>query len=168
MNKYVMCAKEMNKVMGLVPEIDVNLDLEKLKEEIRKNAEEVVITDKFTSETWDVIEELTNMEVQRPPSAMKEKNKVKSNNVKSKSENIKTKPDNVKKRPGIIKTIIKLISENALTRNEILDELCVAFPDRKRSSMRNTVYAQVPYGLGKEKGIKVTVIGNKYKIEGGI
>ena len=53
--KLVDAAKEMNKVMGLKPEIDTDLPEAKLIEEIKINADDVRDDDVFSDETWEVL-----------------------------------------------------------------------------------------------------------------
>jgi len=95
MSRYVRCAKEMNEVMGLDPAIDTKLEEEELKEAIKSNAEEVVPTDKFSDETWDVIEEVTEKKVHRPSNAEKKNTKKATNsNTKIDSNSNAVKPAN--------------------------------------------------------------------------
>ena len=54
----VKAAKELNEVLGLEPELDVKLDLEKLKEEVKAAGELVEPEDELSEETTKIIEEL--------------------------------------------------------------------------------------------------------------
>lgn len=53
--------------------------------------------------------------------------------------------DAQKKRPGVIKSIYNIIndSDKALTQSQILEQLVKDFPNRKESSMFNTIKAQI-------------------------
>ena len=55
----VKAAKELNEVLGLEPELDVKLDLEKLKEEVKAAGELVEPEDELSEETQKVLAEIT-------------------------------------------------------------------------------------------------------------
>ena len=69
--------------------------------------------------------------------------------------------DNVehgKAKKGVINSILNLITTIPKSQNEILDELVKIFPDKERSSMQNTVRAQIgrkrqPTRMEEEKGV---------------
>lgn len=57
-------------------------------------------------------------------------------------------------RPGVLSMIKNLLfsasPESPITKLEILDALCLAFPERDRAKMKSTVSMQVPSGLKLE------------------
>ena len=66
----------------------------------------------------------------------------------------KEKPAAAAKKPGVIATIVALIEKSGkkgITKDELLEKLAVAFPDREEDSMKNTVNVQVPNRISKEK-----------------
>ena len=71
-----------------------------------------------------------------------------------------------KYKDGVIKTILKLITANPKSQIDILNELTEIFPERKRSSMQNTIRAQLgrksqPTRMEEENGVVFDVIINK-------
>lgn len=75
---------------------------------------------------------------------------------KTKTEK-KEKPKSEKKGPkavGIIAKIAELITasgKKGITKEAILAELVIAFPDREEKAMKNTINVQVPARMSKEK-----------------
>ena len=61
-----------------------------------------------------------------------------------------------KRRPGVIQTILDVIkvSDKPLTQTMILAKLMEQFPDRKESSMTNTIKAQIG---GKKRPLRMEV-----------
>lgn len=70
-------------------------------------------------------------------------------------------------RPGVIAVMIehlsKATSEHPVTKETILDDLVVRFPDRTREKMKSTLMMQVPSGLRTEKRIVVRKSEDKSK-----
>lgn len=81
------------------------------------------------------------------------------------STNFDKIPNNVehsKSKVGVIKSILNLITSTPKSQNEILDELVELFPERNRSSMENTVRAQIgqktqPTRMEVEKGVTFNI-----------
>lgn len=69
------------------------------------------------------------------------------------------------KKPGVIATIIKALQsaseKNPITKEGVLAKLVVAFPERLRKAMLNTVHSQIPTGLKTEKKMIVKTDGKK-------
>ena len=82
-----------------------------------------------------------------------------------------------KKRPGVIVSILDIItkSETGVNESQILEQLSEMFPNRKESSMTNTIKAQIggkkrPLRMEREKQIIFEIVENKagvktYKLE---
>lgn len=67
------------------------------------------------------------------------------------------------KRPGVISTIIEMLSvdqQHAVTKREILAELCRRFADRDEAKMRATLQMQVPSGAFIEKRVVIVTTTN--------
>ena len=151
-------AKELNELMGLSPAIDIELEGDALIEKIKEAADELIEEDEeqLSKRTVTKLKKLglwINQDV-------KEEDKVKPEKVKpteAEKEQIPEKPEKPKKvekseKKGVIKTIAFLI-ENAgnkgISKNVILDNLVQIFPDRKKTSMKNTINAQLPTRISK-------------------
>lgn len=61
----VAAAKDMNKVMGLEPPIDLKLKGADLTERIQEEAEDVLPKDKLADETWDLIKKIGGKKAQK-------------------------------------------------------------------------------------------------------
>lgn len=76
----------------------------------------------------------------------------------------KEKKTKAPKGPGVIATIATAIEEageNGISKDEILEKLVVAFPDREADRMKKTINVQVPARISKEK-FKVGVENGRY------
>lgn len=76
----------------------------------------------------------------------------------------KEKKAKAPKGPGVIATIATAIEEageNGISKEEILEKLVAAFPDREADRMKKTINVQVPTRISKEK-FKVGVENGRY------
>lgn len=76
----------------------------------------------------------------------------------------KEKKVKASKSPGVIATIATAIEdagENGISKEEILEKLVTAFPDREADRMKKTINVQVPTRISKEK-FKVRVENGRY------
>jgi hypothetical protein len=82
----------------------------------------------------------------------------------------KEKKDKALKGPGVIETILTIIKKGpAKTKEQILDDLVAAFPDRDKEKMAKTVQVQIggkkETRMEKEKGVKFKITADgKYSI----
>jgi len=65
-----------------------------------------------------------------------------------------------KRTTRIIQTIIETLEAKPVRREEILDILIAAYPERDKIGMANTVNACVPYRLIHEKRLDVVKTGD--------
>lgn len=84
--------------------------------------------------------------------------KVKRNNTPVKS----TKKTSKKK--GVIVTIVECITNERMTREQILENLIVAFPERNAESMAKTIKVQVPNRIKREKKVQISETEKGFKI----
>jgi len=76
----------------------------------------------------------------------------------------KEKKAKAPKGPGVIATIATAIEEageNGISKEEILEKLVAAFPDREADRMKKTINVQVPTRISKER-FKVGVENGRY------
>ena len=71
------------------------------------------------------------------------------------------------KTPGVIASIVDFLKEadeqNPLTKEDLLNKLCEAFPDRERDKMHTTVTVQVPNRLAVERKLLVKKVKGQGK-----
>ena len=174
-------AKDMNKVMGLKPEIDLEVDDKTLSSLIRDNAAEVEADDKFKDDTWKILDELgvatlpdrlkkdtatakkkasarTTESKSRKSTNPKKKTAAKSEEESEKKKTTTKKKTAAKKKsgPGIIASIIEFIEAGPITKEGILKKLAKRFSDRPEIGMKRTINIQVPGRLQVDKGLKLT------------
>lgn len=81
------------------------------------------------------------------------------------AEEVEEKPKKKKKRRGVIATIAQTIEdsgEKGVTKDEILEVLMEAFPNRKADSMTNTINVQVPHRISKQR-FEIENIDGRYR-----
>ncbi len=194
----VKTAKELNKVLGLDPKIDVKQDASSLEKLILKAADLIEPEDKISDSTSELITDLRawagdvpkeeetkeaedtdaeddedeaedtyedeGEEEEAPPAKSKGKDIGKG---KGKSKDTgKAKAQKPEKAPGVIATIISLIEDSGkkgVTKEEILNALVEAFPDKKGESMKNTINVQVPNRINKERFPLEKIDGDRYR-----
>ena len=142
-----VCA-ELNKKLGLDPEIKVTSDSKKddLEAAIKEAVKLVEKGDKLSKATMEVLTELNCV-----PKALAEKPKP---DKKEKAE---------KKGPGVIETIAQLVIEKGpITKDKILKELSKKFPDRDPEAMMKTINVQLPNRMNKERGMCIALTEEGY------
>jgi len=65
------------------------------------------------------------------------------------------------KGPGVIATIISLLENGPITKEDMLKKLVAAFPDREEKAMKSTLNIQVPGRLTKDKELDVVEVKDK-------
>jgi hypothetical protein len=187
----VKAAKELNKVLGLEPKIDIKQEASAIEKLILKAADLIEPEDKISKETVELITDLKAFAEETPDSTDEEEEKEVSDTAdededvededeeedppaKNTSKGKKTgkaeksaessgkKPAN----PGVIATIVSLIEgsgKKGITKEEILTVLTKAFPDRKVESMKNTINVQVPNRISKERFPIEKINGDRYR-----
>lgn len=173
--EVVSVAKELNKVLGLDPQIDTKQDLETLKNLVLQAADLIEPEDKISKKTTTIIDEL------RKEVAMSEREEDEEEEVadikddsdeaeedeeegaeEEEEEEIKTEPQ---KKSGVIASIAEMIEKagkKGITKEEILTNLVKRFPERQEKSMKNTINVQVPNRIDREK-FKVEKVGDRYR-----
>lgn len=75
--------------------------------------------------------------------------------AESNAQAIKKPADAKDKKPGVIATIVDMVKNGnegkGVSKQDILERLKKAFPDRSVTSMKNTVSVQVPHRINKER-----------------
>lgn len=66
---------------------------------------------------------------------------------------------------GVIATIRTAITDNRLTKDQILEIMVADFPERESAKMAKTIAAQLPSRIVKGTDLKVTKTDKGYKIE---
>ena len=96
----------------------------------------------------------TMLDLLESPKDEKEEPPTKTEKKATPKKEEKVKPVVKKKGTGVIATIVSLIEKSGkkgITKDEILEQLVEAFPDREKVSMKNTINVQVPNRITKEK-----------------
>lgn len=185
----VRAAKELNKVLGLEPKIDIKQEASTIEKLILKAADLIEPEDKISKETAELITDLKAFAEETPDSADEEEEKEVSDTAdededvedeeeappaKNTSKGKKTgkaeksaeSPGKKPAGPGVIATIVSLIEgagKKGVTKEEILTVLTKAFPDRKVESMKNTINVQVPNRISKERFPIEKINGDRYR-----
>jgi len=190
-NELVKVAKELNRVLGLDPEIETKgAEANKLKEDILEAAGLIEPEDEISAKTEGIINELRQeqgqveqeteeegqeQEIDDGSASLRaevgdeeeEEEEEKEEEEKKEPEQAKqAKPGSDKPKEGVIATIASLIQESGhqgITKVEILEELKNRFPDRSEKSMKNTLNVQVPNRVSKEKFPVEKLEGGKYR-----
>lgn len=157
-----LVALELNKVLGLEPAIDIENDIDFVKEQCWEAAKLVAPEDKFTTKTasWlRGVKQVEDKEAKEKENAAKPKKTAKPK--KSKEKGVKN-PDDKKQKPpvkaggvGVIASILEFITdvgEDGIGTDSILERLVVRFPERSADSMRNTI----DLAAGGKKGGKLS------------
>lgn len=171
----VVAAKDLNKVLGLEPQIDIKQDLETLKSLVLQAADLIEPEDKISKKTIALIDALQEEITMSEPEEDEEEEvadiKEDSDEAeedeeegaeKEEEEEIKTEPQ---KKSGVIASIAEMIEkagEKGITKEEILTNLVKRFPERQEKSMKNTINVQVPNRINREK-FKVEKVGDRYR-----
>jgi hypothetical protein len=185
----VRAAKELNKVLGLEPKIDIKQEASTIEKLILKAADLIEPEDKISKETAELITDLKAFAEETPDSADEEEEKEVSDTAdeeedvedeeeappaKNTSKGKKTgkaeksaeSPGKKPAGPGVIATIVSLIEgagKKGVTKEEILTVLTKAFPDKKAESMKNTINVQVPNRISKERFPIEKINGDRYR-----
>ena len=173
--EVVSVAKELNKVLGLDPQIDTKQDLETLKNLVLQAADLIEPEDEISKKTTTIIDELRE---EKAAAELEEEEDEEVADIKDDSdeaeedeeegaeeeeeEEIKTQPQ---KKSGVIASIAEMIEkagEKGITKEEILTNLVKRFPERQEKSMKNTINVQVPNRIDREK-FKVEKVGDRYR-----
>ncbi len=186
----VKAAKELNKVLGLEPKIDIKQEASTIEKLILKAADLIEPEDKISKETAKLIMDLKAFAEGTPDSADEEEEKEildtadEDEDIEDEDEDIEDEDEeeappakNTSKgkktgkaekpaNPGVIATIVSLIEgsgKKGITKEEILTALTKAFPDKKPESMKNTINVQVPNRISKERFPIEKIDGNRYR-----
>ena len=185
----VSVAKELNKVLGLNPQIDTKQGLEELKGLVLQAADLIEPEDEISEKTTKIIEELREEKAASESEENEEAGDVEEEEEEEeegpKSEKAKAPKKEKAKAPkkesksktsgkgefsgvGIISTIAELVKQagkEGITKQEILNELIKKFPDRNAESMKKTINIQVPNRISKEKFPVKKLENGKYTAE---
>lgn len=183
----ISLAKQMNNVMALAPAIEVAGEetFDELKEIILENCYDgkecqIYSTDEFTAENWLTLKSLgiipiteDGAPVEEAPAkkgkdkAGKEKTSKTEKPAKEKAEK-KEKPAKKEKEvkgPGVIKTIVSTIKDHGpITKEQILEKLVKAFPERDAEAMKKTINVQVPNRINKEQDFQIENTDKGWKV----
>lgn len=171
----ISLAKQMNDIMALAPAIEVadESTFDELKAVILENCYDgkdcqIYATDEFSAENWVTLKSLGIVPVtedgvpaEEAP-AKKGKDKVgKEKAAKEKAE----KNEKEVKGPGVIKTIVSIIKDHGpITKEQILEKLVKAFPERDAEAMKKTINVQVPNRINKEQDFKIENTDKGWKV----
>ena len=177
----ISLAKQMNDIMALAPAIEVadESTFDELKAVILENCYDgkdcqIYATDEFSAENWVTLKSLGIVPVtedgvpaEEAP-AKKGKDKVgKEKAAKEKAEK-KEKPAKKEKEtkgPGVIKTIASTIKDHGpITKEQILEKLIKAFPERDAEAMKKTINVQVPNRINKEQDFQIENTDKGWKV----
>ena len=177
----ISLAKQMNDIMALAPAIEVadESTFDELKAVILENCYDgkdcqIYATDEFSAENWVTLKSLGIVPVtedgvpaEEAP-AKKGKDKVgKEKPAKEKAEK-KEKPAKKEKEtkgPGVIKTIASTIKDHGpITKEQILEKLIKAFPERDAEAMKKTINVQVPNRINKEQNFQIENSDKGWKV----
>ena len=183
----ISLAKQMNDIMALAPAIEVadESTFDELKAVILENCYDgkdcqIYATDEFSAENWVTLKSLgivpvteDGAPVEEAPAkkskdkAGKEKTSKTEKSAKEKAEN-KEKSAKEKKEvkgPGVIKTIVSTIKDHGpITKEQILEKLVKAFPERDAESMKKTINVQVPNRINKEQDFQIENTDKGWKV----
>ena len=183
----ISLAKQMNDIMALAPAIEVGDDstFDELKAVILENCYDgkdcqIYATDEFSAENWVTLKSLGIVPVtedgtpaEEAPAkkgkdkAGKEKTSKTEKSAKEKAEK-KEKPAKKEKEvkgPGVIKTIVSTIKEHGpITKEQILEKLVKAFPERDAEAMKKTINVQVPNRINKEQDFQIENTDKGWKV----
>ncbi len=147
-------AAELNKVMKLDPALDPDTSKD-LTEEFREVCKELDAKDELSDATRDY---LTGLQIKLPAKPAAEEAAPKGGRkggAKAPKAKADKKPKGEKK-PGVIAEILARLRKGPATKEQILEHLVKAFPDREAESMKGTINVQVPGRISREQGVKVT------------
>lgn len=202
-------AKELNKVLGLDPAINVKAPQEELVEKINEAAALLVPEDELSAKTMEGLGKLgIELPMVGPDSAIEDPEDGESGEDEEEedeeegvlpaeeadpeaeedlddpedeegAENSEEEPvlkqGKKKKEPplgkkektaGVIAVIIELIEKSGqkgISKEQILEELIKRFPDRRPTSMKNTINVQVPTKISKERFPLEKTPDNKFR-----
>lgn len=197
-------AKELNKVLGLDPAINVKAPQEELVEKINEAAALLVPEDELSAKTMEGLGKLgIELPMVGPDSAIEDPDEDEEEEDEEEgvlpaeeadpeaeedlddpedeegAENSEEEPvlkqGKKKKEPplgkkektaGVIAVIIELIEKSGqkgISKEQILEELIKRFPDRRPTSMKNTINVQVPTKISKERFPLEKTPDNKFR-----
>ena len=183
----ISLAKQMNDIMALAPAIEVadESTFDELKAVILENCYDgkdcqIYATDEFSAENWVTLKSLgivpvteDGAPVEEAPAkkgkdkAGKEKTSKTEKPAKEKAEK-KEKPATKEKEvngPGVIKTIVSTIKDHGpITKEQILEKLVKAFPERDAEAMKKTINVQVPNRINKEQDFQIENTDKGWKV----
>jgi len=155
MKDLIKAAEELNEVLGLEPSIVTKGSSEdNLISMLKEAAQLVEEGDGLSESTLVVLRNLTT----------EDEGHTEHEQLKHATD--KQGRSKGKRQKGVIATIVELI-ENAgkkgITKNQILEELKVRFPDRNPKSMKNTINVQVPGRISKERFTVIKTEDGRYR-----
>ncbi len=180
LNDLITLAGEMNKVMELDPPIEIPDDVkfESLEKEIKDNAVcdgicEIYVTDDFTEDAWMTLDKLGIEAIDPDTAAKTEKEEKKTTPAKKdKTAAKKTTPakkdkkDKAEKKPGVIASIINIVkTKGPISKEDILKEMVILFPERVEKSMKSTIGVQIPGRINKDRDFDVVDNGKGWEVK---
>lgn len=186
----ISLAKQMNDIMALAPAIEVadESTFDELKAVILENCYDgkdcqIYATDEFSAENWVTLKSLGIVPVTEDGAPVEEvpvkkgKDKVGKEKpaktekpAKEKAEKAEKKEKPAKKEkevkgPGVIKTIVSTIKDHGpITKEQILQKLVEAFPERDADAMKRTINVQIPTRINKEQDFQIENTDKGWKV----
>ena len=189
----ISLAKQMNDIMALAPAIEVadESTFDELKAVILENCYDgkdcqIYAADEFSAENWVTLKSLGIVPVTEDGTPAEEvpvkkgKDKVgkekpaktekpaKEKAEKAEKKEKKEKPAKKEKEvkgPGVIKTIVSTIKDHGpITKEQILEKLVKAFPERDAEAMKKTINVQVPNRINKEQDFQIENTDKGWKV----
>ena len=181
----ISLAKQMNDIMALAPAIEVadESTFDELKAVILENCYDgkdcqIYATDEFSAENWVTLKSLGIVPVTEDGAPVEEapakkdkvgKEKAAKTEKPAKEKAAKTekpaKKEKEVKGPGVIKTIVSTIKDHGpITKEQILEKLVKAFPERDAEAMKKTINVQVPNRINKEQDFQIENTDKGWKV----
>ena len=153
-------ANEIQKLCGFDVEPEDKMSVSELEEWLTDAHEDVNPDDDLSDDVFFVFTELgLEIKKEKKPSKKEKEKKEKGDGKESSNKRdsviLGTPRPKSKAGKGIIATIVDLIEtadkKKGVTKDQILNQLVKTFPDREEVSMKNTINAQVPNRIIRER-----------------